>query len=342
MAFSRVQWTTEAVTALIDKVRAIPVLWNSEHPQYKKKTLRRQLYGKVALELQGLFPDIEGINAENAMQKFSMLKSSFRREEVKIKSQKNDSGSYLTRWSLFKKLSFLSESTNYEANLKYDNHSPPPHGTNYEANLKFTNHSSPSSGNNHITCLGQTSGHGFEVVGQGRVISHRPIKAETGATALEELACGGESNKGTDEVNTEYCSDQSTTASPPSSPLPPPLPLSITLGTGGVQPGEGASTDCGVSYSHPTTGFGRPLPRKRKRSIIHQENNNFNSDTFGFLKAAVMAQQAAENMTVAKAAGNVVESVLRDIPLYRQLEVFNNIIALLRKEIRDERCEDSS
>lgn len=156
------------------------------------------------------------------------------------------------------------------------------------------------------------------------------------------MTCGGESNNGNDEVKTEYFSDQSTTASPPSSPPPPPLPININDGARGAQSREGASTDYEVPYIHPTSSFGRPLPRKRKRSLIYQENNNFNSDTVGHLRTAVMAQQAAGTMTVAKAAGDVVESVLRNIPLDRQLEVFNDIIALLRKEIRSEKCQDSS
>lgn len=144
-------------------------------------------------------------------------------------------------------------------------------------------------------------------------------------------------------MKTEYFSDLSTTASPPSSPPPPPpLPIDINVGAGGGQSREGASTDCEVRYILPTSSSGRPSPHKHKRSLNHLVNNNFNSDTFGCVRTAAMAQQAAGTMTVAKAAGDVVESVFRNIPLYRQLEVFNDIIAVLRKEVREERCQDSS
>lgn len=157
------------------------------------------------------------------------------------------------------------------------------------------------------------------------------------------MTCGGESNNETDEVRTKSFSDQSTTASPPSSPPPPPpLPDDINVGDGSGQFREGASTDCEEAYILPTSSFGRPSTRKHKRPLIHQDNNNFNSNTLGYVRTAAMAQQATGNMTVAKAAGDVVESVFRNIPLYKQLEVFNDIIALLRKEIRDERCQDSS
>lgn len=144
-------------------------------------------------------------------------------------------------------------------------------------------------------------------------------------------------------MKTEYFSDQSTTASPPSSPPPPPpLPSGINVGGGSRQSREGASTDCEVPYILPTSSFGRPSPRKHKKSLNHLDNNNFNSDTFCNVRTAATSQQATGTMTVAKAAGDVVESVLRNIPLYRQLEVFNDIIALLRKEIKDEKCQDSS
>lgn len=62
MAFTRVQWTMEAVLVLIEKVKSNPVLWDTEHPQYKKNTHRRQLYAQIAAELQELFPNIAGIS----------------------------------------------------------------------------------------------------------------------------------------------------------------------------------------------------------------------------------------------------------------------------------------
>lgn len=56
-------WSRNLKIALIERVRNEPVLWDTKHPNYKKKTLKRHLYSHIASQLQEQFPSVEGINA---------------------------------------------------------------------------------------------------------------------------------------------------------------------------------------------------------------------------------------------------------------------------------------
>lgn len=50
-------WNSEEELPLVEKVRAIPALWDTIHADYCKKLLRKQLYKKIAEALQAAVPD---------------------------------------------------------------------------------------------------------------------------------------------------------------------------------------------------------------------------------------------------------------------------------------------
>ena len=56
-----VVWTLEAEAMLIEKVRDCLPLWNTKHPSYLKKLLKKHLYVEIALVLKEEFPFIAGI-----------------------------------------------------------------------------------------------------------------------------------------------------------------------------------------------------------------------------------------------------------------------------------------
>lgn len=56
-------WSREVQIALIEKVRNEPVLWDTTHPNYKKKLLKRHIYNQIARQLKEQFPSVDGITA---------------------------------------------------------------------------------------------------------------------------------------------------------------------------------------------------------------------------------------------------------------------------------------
>ncbi|XP_066945371.1 uncharacterized protein [Macrobrachium rosenbergii] len=102
-----VQWTFEIEESLIEKVRSRPILWNQRILPTTRKRLKSTC---MARELQEAFPHVEGIDADAVVMKFSILKTSFRRELAKIKQVKSGSGGdYVPKWRLFELMLFLTD-----------------------------------------------------------------------------------------------------------------------------------------------------------------------------------------------------------------------------------------
>lgn len=59
----RIPWTRDAETVLIEMVRENPCLWDPQHPDFKKKNLRRSLFSALALQLAQVFPCLGTLTA---------------------------------------------------------------------------------------------------------------------------------------------------------------------------------------------------------------------------------------------------------------------------------------
>lgn len=91
-------WHQEAISKLIDAVKAEELLWNTEHDHYKTRTMRDLAWSKISKEsFHGQY-DPEQLNA-----KWSNLRIQFKQYYFKLKNEK----SMKITWRYYKQMLFL-------------------------------------------------------------------------------------------------------------------------------------------------------------------------------------------------------------------------------------------
>lgn len=107
MSYSRkLIWPREAEATLIEKVQSYPVLWDSSHELYAKKTYRRKQLQEVADYIMLQHPALI-LTADDVRQKFNNMKNYYVKEKKRQIQPSGSSGGSSSKWEWFKSLSFL-------------------------------------------------------------------------------------------------------------------------------------------------------------------------------------------------------------------------------------------
>ncbi|XP_037782554.1 uncharacterized protein LOC119578916 [Penaeus monodon] len=100
---------SDIIYALIDKIKASEELWNTNHKNYKKKTVKRMKIVDISRELQRDYPHhAEKLTPDRCFMKFQYLRSHFQKQLRKIRNTSDGPGGKSTsKWEFFKACSFL-------------------------------------------------------------------------------------------------------------------------------------------------------------------------------------------------------------------------------------------
>lgn len=107
---TKLVWTKDAEFSLINRVRSCPLLWNVNHPDFRKMTKRKEQYQEIASFLMNRHPELHEITAAHVQMKFKNLKYYYERERRKVQSKSSECGSASPPpWLWYKSLAFLGE-----------------------------------------------------------------------------------------------------------------------------------------------------------------------------------------------------------------------------------------
>ncbi|XP_076056534.1 uncharacterized protein LOC143034410 [Oratosquilla oratoria] len=107
---TRIFWTREAETSLIEAVSYHPTLWDAQNENYKLKGLRKNLFASVADIMNSMYPQLGTFTSDIVRKKFGNLKDYYIREK-----KKRAGGEAVPKWELYKLLEFLDKCSAYSS-----------------------------------------------------------------------------------------------------------------------------------------------------------------------------------------------------------------------------------
>ncbi|XP_050707221.1 uncharacterized protein LOC126992513 [Eriocheir sinensis] len=103
-----IAWSSEATLSLLDKVQEEEAIWDTRHPSYYEKNLKRAVYEELCTKMKEEYPSLNNLTADDVVARFAHLRSHFQKQLQEIdEAPLGSAGRCMTRWEYFEACSFL-------------------------------------------------------------------------------------------------------------------------------------------------------------------------------------------------------------------------------------------